>query len=89
MSNQLELTKIKTSALRLELQDAATSDDRMIQFLQRRGWTEKLIKATQESISRKLTVDLFGKQESLSSLEISYQNDIDRYYLTLASERNS
>ena len=73
------LTRIR-GVLVLESQDVSTSDDPLTAFLERRGWTSKLIDKTQESISRKLTIDFFGKEENLSGLEISLQNNIDSYF---------
>jgi hypothetical protein len=71
--------RIKRVLARLEMQDVSTSEDGLTAFLERRGWTEKLIKTTQDSISRKLTIDMFGKIEELSAVEITLQTDIDRY----------
>ena len=82
---QPELTRIKR-VLVLEYQDISTSDDPLTAYLERKGWTEKLIQKKQESISRKLTVALFGKEENLSSLELSLQSDIDSYYQWRASQ---
>jgi len=84
---QMELTKIKR-VLVVEVQDAAKSDDPMIVFLERRGWTEKKIDTVQASISKKLTLDMFtGETAELSGIELAYQADIDRYFLGLATAR--
>ena len=82
---QPELTRIKR-VLVLEYQDVSTSDDPLTAFLERKGWTKALIEKTQESISRKLTIDMFHKEENLSSLELSLQSDIDGYYQWRSSQ---
>ena len=70
----------------LELQDVSTSDDPLMQYLERRGWTEKLVEKTQASISRKMTIDLFGQVQELSGLEVSLQNDIDGFFQWRATQ---
>lgn len=87
MKELFEITK--PSPLKLELVDVATSDDPLTQYLERRGYTIKMIESLQASIARKLTVDLFGQVQELTASEIDYQNTVDSYFLTLASERNS
>lgn len=78
-----------TSTLVLEIQDLAISDDPMTQFLERRGWTQRLIEQVKASIAEKLTPDMFtGKTTELTGLEINFQTDCDRYYLELASLRS-
>ena len=72
----------------LELVDTATSDDPLIQFLERRGYTIRMIENIQQSIAVKSTPDLWGNTEPLSASEIDYQYHVDQYFLTLASERN-
>lgn len=69
----------------LEVQDVATSEDPMIAYLERRGWTTKKIEDTQNKISEKLTPDLFGRRIELSGLEVTLQEDIDKYFLEKAT----
>ena len=82
---QTEFGGIKRTLV-LELQDGATSEDPLMQFLERRGWTEKLVEKTQASISRKMTIDLFGNVEELSGIEVSLQNDIDGFFQWRATQ---
>lgn len=50
-------------------------------FLRRKGWNISRVKDLQESISKKLTVDMFtGETEPLSPGEKELQRDID-YFL--------
>jgi len=61
----------------LEVQDTATSDDPLEIHLQRRGWNLKRVRQLQESISAKLTVDMFTNEtKPLSAAEKELQRDI-------------
>lgn len=46
--------------------------------LERQGWNLKKVKEYQESISAKMTADMFGKQEKLSGKEIMLQETIQK-----------
>ena len=76
--NQLALFNV-IPTLTLELQDPATSDDPLEIFLQRRHWDLAKVRALQESISAKCTIDMFGRKEEFSPLEVLLQEDIDRF----------
>ena len=58
--------------------DTATSDDPLIQCLERKGWNPNRIYKLQESISEKMTPDFFsGKLTKLTGGEIQLQENID------------
>jgi len=67
--------------LNLENEDRATSDDPLEIHLQRRGWDLARVRELQESISRKLTLDLFDNTtEELSQPERILQEHIEEFF---------
>jgi hypothetical protein len=65
--------------LELSCQDVATSNDPLIVALERCGYNQKRIKALQDSISAKLTIDMFtGKVQELSQAEKMFQMDVTK-----------
>lgn len=74
------LFQLPQHQLSLELQDTATSDDPLLANLQRKGWDLKRVKQLQNSISEKLTIDMFNKQtRTLSASELELQRDIQKH----------
>ena len=64
----------------LEVQDLATAEDPLEIYLQRRGWNLTQVKELQESISAKMTIDMFSQEtEPLSALELMLQADITAF----------
>lgn len=64
----------------MENEELATSDDPLEIYLQRKGWTLTQVKTTQESISEKLTIDIFNQQtEPLNAIETNLQKDIQTF----------
>jgi len=75
-----ELFAVK-GVLVLNSQDAgAGSDDPLEIHLLRRGWNLRRVRALQDSISEKMTIDMFdGTTEALDAAEVELQGDIDQY----------
>lgn len=66
--------------LEMVIEDASTSLDPLEIHLQRKGWKLKTVNSLQESISEKLTVDMFSENiRELSGAEIQLQSDIQDY----------
>lgn len=72
--NQDTLFPLPQPELKLEVEDAATSDDPLEIFLQRRGWDLSGVKELQMSIATKLTISFItGGIEELSGAEVELQ----------------
>jgi hypothetical protein len=77
-ADQLNLFKTRP-ALELEIQDKAKSDDPLEQCLERRGYDIKKVRQMQDSISEKLTPDMFTNQTTpLNQKEKILQDEIDK-----------
>lgn len=73
----------------LETQDAANNrwpyesalfQGALEKFLARKGWNLSRVRALQESISAKSTIDMFsGETEALDAGEVELQGDIDHF----------
>lgn len=75
---QKELFNAPRKFERFEPIDVATSDDPLVQCLERQGWNPKRILNLQASISEKMTPDLFtGKTTKLTGGEVQLQENID------------
>lgn len=62
-------------------EDLADSDDPLEIYLQRRGWDLAEVIGHQQSISEKLTVNMFsGDTQQLSQIEKTLQDDIQRFF---------
>jgi len=74
------LFEMRTPALEMVIEDASTSDDPLENHLQRKGWRLKHVAELQDSISEKLTVDMFtGRTVKLFALEFQLQSDIQEF----------
>ena len=62
--------------LNMEIEDAAKSDDPLEACMERRGYKPSKTQVFQDAISAKLTADMFGKQEKLSSAEAMFQEQM-------------
>ena len=62
--------------LNMEIEDAARSDDPLEACMERRGYKPSKTQLFQEAISAKLTAEMFGKQEKLSSAEAMFQEQM-------------
>ena len=65
--------------LKFEPEDAASifTVDPLETCLERKGWQLNKVKKLQDSISAKMTVDMFGKTEKLTGSEVMLQEQID------------
>lgn len=73
---QQELFRAKRTLI-MSPEDIATSDDPIVQCLERRGWAPGRISKLQESIAEKMMPDMFGKKQKLSGGEIQLQENIE------------
>ena len=64
--------------LNMEIEDAAKSDDPLEACMERRGYKPTKTQVFQDAISAKLTADMFGKQEKLSSAEAMFQEQMQK-----------
>jgi hypothetical protein len=65
--------------LELQVQDVATSDDPLLQALERKGYSQNRIKILQDNISAKNTIDMFtGQTQPLTEAEKLFQRDCDK-----------
>jgi len=62
--------------LTMEVEDVAKSDDPLEACMERRGYKPGKTQVFQEAIAAKLTADMFGKQEKLSSAEAMFQEQM-------------
>lgn len=86
---QEELWKLKRELV-LEPEDIATLDDPLEICLQRKGWDLRRVSKLQESISEKMTPDMFtGKTTPLSPSEKELQRYIDECYKRMAEARET
>ena len=74
------LFKMPRPELIMIIEDAATSDDPLEIYLQRKGWDLHQVKQLQKSISEKLTIDIFTTQtKPLNAVEIQLRHDIQNF----------
>jgi len=85
---QEELFRAPRKFEKFEPIDVATSDDPIVQCLERQGWKPKRILDLQASISEKMTPDLFtGKTTKLTGGEVQLQENIDDCLKKLSKSR--
>ena len=81
MADPTELFKSLPRKLKLEVRDPATSDDPLMAHLQRCGWDLEVVREVQDSVSKKLTPDLFtGEIEKLDYQEYLLQQHIEAFW---------
>ena len=81
--------------LKLEIQDVANNrwpfdsilfQEALEMYLARKGWDLTRVKELQESISAKMTVDMFTEQtDRLDAAELELQADIDKFLKGVSS----
>lgn len=86
---QKELFKVPRGRLVLKRQDISTSEDPVMQCLERQGWKVKRVQEVQEDIAAKKTPDIFtGKTEPLTGGEKMLQEAIDRCLERMKASRS-
>lgn len=86
---QKELFKVPRGRLVLKRQDISTSEDPVMQCLERQGWKVKRVQEVQEDIASKMTPDIFtGKTEPLTGGEKMLQEAIDRCLERMKASRS-
>lgn len=86
---QKELFKVPRGRLVLKRQDISTSDDPVMQCLERQGWKVKRVQELQEDIAAKMTPDIFTqKTEPLTGGEKMLQEAIDRCLERMKASRS-
>ncbi len=71
------------------IEDAATTDDPLENYLERAGWDLAEVKSLQESISEKCTVDIFTNDtRELSGAELDLQREIQAFLEGLPGRAN-